>query len=246
MKSKLLFNTQKSVMKFFYLLMIFLLVSCATDYESLEEKEGKFYKINSEKPYSGKVNIYDLNKNIKERFNILDGNKDGSYFKYFDDGNVQIKGSYNSGKKEGIEYEFNNKNIVIRESEFVRGNLRNENNYYQNGAIKSEKYFRGSAVKEYFYAKDYYDYLIYKEYYRGKLVEVHNKTRSKDMSAFGGGILSSETKTYYDKNEKIEKSCSYQNRSRTVCTTYCDDGKENKVTLYFDNGSQNTRIKNKC
>jgi antitoxin component YwqK of YwqJK toxin-antitoxin module len=245
---KLLFNTQKSDMKFFYLLMILLLASCSTntDYESLEKKEGKFYKINSEKPYSGKVNVYDSNKNIKETFNLLDGKKDGNYFKYFNNGNIQIKGSFNLGKKEGIEHEFNNANIVIRESEFVRGNLRNEKNYYQNGAKKSEKYFRGGTVKEYFYEKDCSDHLIYKEYYRGKLVEVHEKTCPADMRAFGGGFMSNETRTYYDKNEKIEKSCGYKNGFRNICTTYCDDGRENRATLYFENGYQNYIHKNKC
>ena len=64
------------------------------DFKDLVRRDGVYYKKFSNEPFTGKVNG-------KEQGSLKNGNREGSWVRYFDDGQLESKGNYKNGKKEG-------------------------------------------------------------------------------------------------------------------------------------------------
>ncbi len=232
-------------MRFFYLLILFLLASCAADFKDLEEKSGKLYKIGSEKPYTGTVEIYDSSMNTIGEFTSVNGLRSGPYFQFFKDGEIKIEGQYEAGLKHGIENEYNEKNVLIFKKEFNKGTVKSITANYNSGKTKYEKYYSGTIRREYYYEDDSnFRWRTHKEFSNNKLVK-ESERRSALVGV--GGIGSTYYWTsYYDKNEKPTESCQINGGTRTFCITYCSDGREHRGVHYKDGFYSWHSLKNEC
>ena len=85
----------------------------------LVQRDGVYYKKNSDVPFSGKVT---------GSFNgsITNGKREGAWICYYDNGQLFLKGNYKNGKREGAWVEFHDD-----------GQLGNKGNY-KNGAKNSD------------------------------------------------------------------------------------------------------------
>jgi antitoxin component YwqK of YwqJK toxin-antitoxin module len=231
-------------MRFFYLLILFLLASCAADFRELEEKSGKLYKIGSEKPFTGTVEIYDSSMNTIGVFSSVNGVRSGPYLQFFKNGEIKIEGQYKAGFKHGIENEYNEKNVLIYEKEFSNGTVKSITANYDSGNKKYKKSYSGARRHEYYYEDGSYEWKTYKLFDNNKLVQ----ESSQESALVGvGGIGSSyEWRTYYDNNEKPIESCQINGINRTFCITYCSDGREHKGTHYRDGFYSWHTLENEC
>tara|TARA_B100001250_G_scaffold36671_1_gene29359 strand:- start:1914 stop:2612 length:699 start_codon:yes stop_codon:yes gene_type:complete len=232
-------------MRFFYLLILFLLASCAADFRELEEKSGKLYKIGSEKPYTGTVEIYDSSMNTIGVFSSVNGVRSGPYFQFFKDGEIKIEGQYEAGLKHGIENEYNEKNVLIYEKEFSNGAVKSITANYDSGKTKYEKYYSGATRQEYYYEEgSSYRWRTSKEFRNNKLVK--DSERRSAIVGFGGINSTYYWTTYYDKNEKPTESCQINDGTRTFCNTYCSDGRTHR-NIYYKNGLISYKgLRNEC
>jgi antitoxin component YwqK of YwqJK toxin-antitoxin module len=73
------------------------LTSCKQENVSpnqLVKRQGLYYKINSQNPYSGKLVDYHNNGQYKLKENYKDGYTKGPFEKYYENGQLQEKGNY--------------------------------------------------------------------------------------------------------------------------------------------------------
>lgn len=114
-------------MKTLFLLPILLLsllsTSCwgwgeeTVDWSDLLEREGIYYKKFSDTPFTGKVSGQEQGK-------MKNGNKEGEWTRYYDNGQLKRKGSYKNGIADG-EYVFYGKNGQIS----AKGSFKNGRSY---------------------------------------------------------------------------------------------------------------------
>ena len=71
----------------------------------LVEREGLYYKKFTEVPFTGKVDG-------KGQGSFKDGEKDGSWVRYWDNVQLMTKGDYKNGKKEGSWVNYNQDGTV--------------------------------------------------------------------------------------------------------------------------------------
>lgn len=216
--------------------MLVLFATSAADFKELEEKSGKLHKIGAEKPYTGKVEIYDSSKNRIGVFSSVDGVKSGPYFQFFKDGRKKIEGQYEAGLKHGSEHEYNEKNVLIYKREFSNGTVKSITANYDSGEIKYEKEYSGDRRREYYYEEGESHWKTSKTFYNNKLAEESERRR---VLIGRYGINEGYTRTkYYEKNEKLTKTCDYNgvDGSRMYCKTYCSDGRIHEEISYFDKG----------
>ena len=198
------------------------------------KKNGWYYKYKKE-PSKG---VYLWSKEL-----FAADRKEGIAYIYFPDTKIQQTITYNNGKKEGLskEYdkdgniitilEYNNDFLVTRErinrtdSKGLKQGGWKE--FYQNGGIKAEKYFKDDMLHGY-----------YKEYdNRGKLVLT--------MLYENGAIVKSKVEdepdieivNNYDTDGKIIYSGPYRNKIPVgIHREYGKDGKVSNAFIYNDNG----------
>ena len=92
-----------------------LLVSCAPSDippEKLEERQGVYYEVNSQIPYSGPIERYYENRQWKVMGNYKDGKREGLWEEYHDNGKLKETGNYKDGKQEGL-WEYYQDNGVL-------------------------------------------------------------------------------------------------------------------------------------
>ena len=109
------------------LTILFFLVGCSTtidfkikfgkkdpvDFNSLLERSGIYYEINSEKPFSGSVfDKYESGQYSMKGF-IKKGNLDGDWTKWYGNGQKSYEGTYKDG--EVISKKFWNKDGSVKE-----------------------------------------------------------------------------------------------------------------------------------
>ena len=98
-------------MKKLLLILPLLIVGCSKEipFDQLVEREGIYYEVNSQTPFSGRVVSYYENGRLEEKANYKDGKEDGLWEYYFENGQLQGKGNYKDGKEDGLcEYYFEN------------------------------------------------------------------------------------------------------------------------------------------
>ena len=103
--------------------LVFLLFGCSPETiekDQLQIRNGLFYKVNSNKVFTGQVTSSHSNNQIKEFIEIKNGFYDGEYATYRNNGLLESKGAFKNGsgkvffydlkgEKRKIQYYFNNK-----------------------------------------------------------------------------------------------------------------------------------------
>ena len=98
-------------------LSILLISGCGKVIEEseLNFRDGKYYPINSDKPYSGKIISHYKHGQLKESSNYKDGELDGPSESYYENGQLKESRNYKDGKLNGL-YERYDVNGRLEES----------------------------------------------------------------------------------------------------------------------------------
>jgi uncharacterized protein len=82
------------------LLIIFACSSEKMNFSKLQDRNGLYYLVNSQKPYSGEVVSY-ANGNIEFEGQIENGLREGLWVYYYPSGQKKMEGNYKEGLKDG-------------------------------------------------------------------------------------------------------------------------------------------------
>ena len=148
------------------LMLIFLVISCSKreiSSDQLQERNGIYYVINKDKPYSGKViatydneqrrfekeykdgrlngvsvNWYSNGQN-KSEISYKAGKQSGTFKKWYENGQQTAEGSYNDNKKDGKWANWYSNGKKESEIEYTNGKLNGlSTEWYSNGKKESE------------------------------------------------------------------------------------------------------------
>ena len=101
-------------MKYFYgFLLIFVLTNCGNNQETitkdqLQIRQGLFYKVNDQKPFTGFITSSYSNNQVMEYFSVKNGLYHGEYSSYFENGQLKSQGSFENGNGEVTHYDQDN------------------------------------------------------------------------------------------------------------------------------------------
>ena len=209
MKSLLLLN-----------ISIFFLVSCSNEIienSELVERQGKAYKINSEKPFTGDAVTYHKNGQVSLTTSYKNGLMEGIKNEFYDNGQLLSSVNYFMGLKEGIE------NVY-----YFSGELHFEK-MYKNGNLTDERRFdKEGAEVFYMFVDDSYAFTsksdltkitkIIEDYETGIQTEDWSYVRVVGNKPVTGKIVS------FKENESIDFE------------GFLINGQENGIFKYYDNG----------
>ena len=145
-----------------------LLVSCAPSDippEKLEERQGVYYEVNSQIPYSGPIERYYENRQWKVMGNYKDGKREGLWEEYHDNGKLKETGNYKDGKRNGLweGYNENGKNLENGQVSYVsyKGNYKDGKRedglweyYSENGQLIYRECFQMSVKVDMSYCEN--------------------------------------------------------------------------------------------
>ena len=102
------------------------------DFKDLVLRDGDYYKKFSNEPFTGKVNG-------EEQGSLKNGNREGSWVRYFDDGQLESKGNYKNGKKEGSWVWYFENGQLFYKGDYKNGSREGSWVYYKkDGTITEE------------------------------------------------------------------------------------------------------------
>lgn len=163
-------------MKFILLnISIFFLVSCSNEIienSELVERQGKAYKINSEKPFTGDAASYHKNGQVSLTTSYKNGLMEGVKNEFYDNGQLLSSVNYFMGLKEGAE------NIY-----YLSGELHFEK-MYKNGNLTDERRFDKEGTEVfYMFVDDSYEFTSKSELTQiTKLIELEEGIETEDWS----------------------------------------------------------------
>ncbi len=64
---------------------------------SLVERQGIWYEINSQVPFTGVGEQYYENGQLAQKINSIAGNRDGLFELYFENGQLEFRGNFKAG-----------------------------------------------------------------------------------------------------------------------------------------------------
>jgi antitoxin component YwqK of YwqJK toxin-antitoxin module len=142
--------------KIFLTTLIFSVVSCSVSevpIDSLVERNGIVYQVNSDKPYSGKaIEYYD---NGQAEF--IETYKKGRIVQteyYSSNGALQTKSFYKDDEQTGVEEYYENGQLAYKAS-FDENDTGLEEEYYENGQLEYKAtYKNGNLIQEEEYYKN--------------------------------------------------------------------------------------------
>ena len=110
-------------------LPLLLIVGCSSspepiNYETtLIEREGVFYTIDKNKPYSGKVfSLYD-DGNKESEWTLKNGKLDGLYTLWYKSGRKWLQNTYKDGKLDGLSIYWDRKELLDTKRTYKNGEL---------------------------------------------------------------------------------------------------------------------------
>ena len=99
------------------------------NFDDLVEKDGLYYEINSDVPFTGEV-IGSVVVNFKN------GKAEGEHLRYYKSGQLKFKGIYKDGKEEGEHLTYYEKGQLRLKGNYKDDKLEDEYlTYYENGYI---------------------------------------------------------------------------------------------------------------
>jgi len=85
--------------------LVLSLISCSAreiDYEQIQDKDGIFYAVDENKPYSGKVTGFYPNGQLKGDGVLVNGKLDGLIRDWYENGLLSAEVTYVDGKLDGV------------------------------------------------------------------------------------------------------------------------------------------------
>ena len=103
-------------------LVMFACGSGATDFSKLQERNGLFYMINAEQPFTGKV-VNKINDALVFEGEFKDGLRVGQWRSFYSNGQLKTEGSYVDGLEDGTWTFYHENGIVDYNQVYRLGNL---------------------------------------------------------------------------------------------------------------------------
>lgn len=142
--------------KIFLTTLIFSVVSCSVPevpIDSLVERNGIVYQVNSDKPYSGKAIEYYDNGQAEYVETFKKGRVVQTEF-YSSNGALESKGFWKGDEKTGVEEYYENGQLAYKAS-FDENDTGLEEEYYENGQLEYKAtYKNGNLIQEEEYYKN--------------------------------------------------------------------------------------------
>ena len=108
------------------IIMLITLIGCnekEINFNKLQHKNGLFYEIENQKPFTGKSKDSYANGHLKAEINYKNGEFEGPYKSYYENGHLNAEGNYKNGQLEGP----------------YKG-------YYENGQLKAEGNYKNGEL----------------------------------------------------------------------------------------------------
>ena len=118
--------------------LIFVLLGCSNETitkDQLQIRQGLFYKVNDQQPFTGFVTESYSNNQVKEYFYVSNGFYDGEYSTYYENGQLKSEGTFSDGNGEVLHYDQDN---TKRKINFF---FDNKADPYEVIYVKEKKYF---------------------------------------------------------------------------------------------------------
>lgn len=196
---------------------IFFLVSCSNEIienSELVERQGKAYKINSEKPFTGDAVTYHKNGQVSLTSSYKNGLKEGIRDEFYDNGQLLSSVNYFMGLKEGAE------NVY-----YLSGEL-NYEKIYKNGNLTDQRRFDKDGTEVFFtFWDDEYRYTSKSELTEiSKIIEHEEGIETEDWSYVR--VLGNKPVTGKIVNYDDNGSISYEG--------FLTNGQENGIFKYYN------------
>ncbi|MDC0404007.1 toxin-antitoxin system YwqK family antitoxin [Porticoccaceae bacterium] len=121
-------------------IMLILTSTAFSEAPVLVERQGIYYPVNSQKPYTGKQTLFHHNKQIKRISNFKNGVPEGAYINYHPNGQLEQEGNQINGKLEGDYFWYFINGQLKQKSLFKNGLLHGMTSYYRkNGTLETKK-----------------------------------------------------------------------------------------------------------
>lgn len=108
----------------------------------LVERQGVYYPVNSQKPYTGSQKTFHYNKKLKRIMSFKNGVLTGAYIRYHLNGQLEQEGNYKNGKLEG-DYSWYFMNGQLKQKSLFKNGLINgmTSFFRKNGTLESRKQY---------------------------------------------------------------------------------------------------------
>ena len=142
------------------ILLSLFIISCGDetiDFKKIVERNDLFYKVNSQKPYSGNWTVFYEKGQIKGKGNFRDGKGNGKWTVYHENGQVWEEGNLKDSNRNGKWTVYYENGQVREEGNFQDEQLVGKWTYYnKDGSIeKINTYYNSTCVVSSFDKEEY-------------------------------------------------------------------------------------------
>jgi len=110
---------------FILFISLILITGCekTIDFEKLQERNGVYYEVNSDKPFTGKVSSKYDNGQKEREGNTREGKEDGLWTWWYENGQKEKEGNTKEGKEDGLWTYWNENGNVTKTETYSNGEL---------------------------------------------------------------------------------------------------------------------------
>ena len=201
-------------MKKLHLLLsvLFLILGCSTDLDSLQERNNIYYEVNSDKPFSGLIiNKYESGQKKSKGF-LTNGKEDGFWTYWYKDQPINYLRLYMDNIMDNLPYIFydswENYGQKSKEVDYLDGVLdKLSTEWYENGLVKSKRSWKDGEKQ-------------------GLYTSWYDNGQKKEEGTYKDGEKDGLSTSWYDNGQKKEER------------TYKDGEKDGLSTSWYDNGQK--------
>ena len=202
--------------KIFLTALIFSVVSCSVPevpMDSVVERNGIVYQVNSDKPYSGKAISYYANGQAEVIYTYKKG-KIAQAERHYENGQLETIDTFKNEKRVKLEAFWENGTPMFKEAYDKNGTIIEEEYFYENGQLEWKWSCEGGIENDVCPYEEYYEHwengqLAFKGTYKnGEVVHEESYYENGQLEYKGtykNGEVVHEEK-YYENGEKIDES----------------------------------------
>ena len=114
---------------------------------SLKEYGGKTFKVDDDKPYTGRVfDVYESTGGIKLEGYYRNGIKNGKWTWWTENGQKEVERTYKNGESDGLQIWWHKNGQKSSERTYKDGELISEKDWNKDGSVKEGSIFRTDDI----------------------------------------------------------------------------------------------------